>query len=222
MVNEVEGLERLRFMTSHPKDLTVDVIEAIRDCEKVCEQVHLPVQSGSTRLLKKMNRKYSKEDYLNLVEKIKAEIPDVTITTDIIVGFPGETDEDFEDTLDLVNKVKYDSAFTFIYSIREGTPAAKFDEQVDDKLKHERFNRLVEAMNKNSVEINNSYKDKTVEVLVEGVSKNDSEKLMGRTRGGKLVNITGADDSVIGQLVMVKITKPQTWSLSGEYVSLAK
>lgn len=222
MVNEIDGLERIRFMSSHPKDLTDDVILAMKECDKVCEQVHLPVQSGSTSLLKRMNRVYSKEQYLDLVEKIKREIPDVTLTTDIIVGFPGETDEDFEHTLDLARKVKYDSAFTFIYSIREGTPAAKFDEQVDESVKHERFNRLVEVMNKNSEEINNSYKGKIVEVLVEGNSKNDSEKLMGRTRGGKLVNFIGADESVIGKLIMVKITKPQTWSLSGEFIEVVR
>ncbi|WP_048569498.1 tRNA (N6-isopentenyl adenosine(37)-C2)-methylthiotransferase MiaB [Clostridium cylindrosporum] len=222
IVNEIEGLERIRYMSSHPKDLTDDVIEAMKDCDKVCEQVHLPVQSGSTRLLKKMNRKYSKEDYLALVDRIKSAIPGVTLTTDIIVGFPGETEEDFADTLDLVNKVVYDSAFTFIYSIREGTPAAKYEDQVDDKVKHERFNRLVAAMNDNSIKINNSYKDKIVEVLVEGTSKNDSTKLMGRTRGGKLVNFDGADDSVIGKLVLVKIIQPQTWSLTGEFVEVVR
>ena len=222
LVNEVEGLERIRFMTSHPKDLTDDVILAMKECDKVCEQVHLPVQSGSTGLLKKMNRKYSKESYLELVEKIKSEIEGVALTTDIIVGFPGETEEDFLDTLDLVNKVGYDSAFTFIYSIREGTPAARYEDQIDEDVKHERFNRLVNAVNENSARINNSYKDKTVEVLVEGFSKNDSTKLMGRTRGGKLVNFEGADESVIGHLVMVKITKPQTWSLSGEFVEVVR
>lgn len=222
LVNEVEGIERIRYMSPHPKDLTEDVIDAMVECDKVCEQVHLPVQSGSTRLLKKMNRKYSKEDYLALVDRIKAKIPNVTITTDIIVGFPGETEEDFLDTLDLVNKVQYDSAFTFIYSIREGTPAAKYTEQVDDEVKHERFNRLVEAMNENSARINNTYKDQEVEVLVEGVSKNDSSKLMGRTRGGKLVNFIGSDESVIGKLVMVKINQPQTWSLSGEYINTVR
>lgn len=222
LVNEVEGLERIRFMTSHPKDLTDDVILAMKECDKVCEQVHLPVQSGSTGLLKKMNRKYSKESYLELVEKIKSEIEGVALTTDIIVGFPGETEEDFLDTLDLVNKVGYDSAFTFIYSIREGTPAARYENQIDEDVKHERFNRLVNAVNENSARINNSYKDKTVEVLVEGFSKNDSTKLMGRTRGGKLVNFEGADESVIGHLVMVKITKPQTWSLSGEFVEVVR
>ncbi|MFR7935925.1 MAG: tRNA (N6-isopentenyl adenosine(37)-C2)-methylthiotransferase MiaB, partial [Clostridium perfringens] len=187
-VNEVKGLERVRFMTSHPKDLSDDVIMAIKECDKLCEQVHLPVQSGSSRILKEMNRHYDREYYLDLVKKIKSEIPDVTLTTDIIIGFPGETEEDFLDTLSLCEEVGYDSAFTFIYSRRNHTPADKMENQIPDDIKHDRFNRLVEAINKKVVIKNKEYEGKVVEVLVEGPSKNDETKLTGRTRNGKLVN----------------------------------
>lgn len=217
MVNEIDGLERIRFMTSHPKDLSDDVIYAIRDCKKICEQIHLPVQSGSSRILKIMNRSYNREQYLTLVNKIKSEIPDVSITTDIIVGFPGETEEDFEDTVKLVKEVEYDSAFTFIYSRRKYTPADKMEEQIDDRVKHERFNRLIEAVNAASSKKNKAYQDRIVEVLVEGKSKNDDTKLMGRTRTGKLVNFTGSEAS-IGKIVNVKITEAMTFSLNGETV----
>ncbi|MBM6838426.1 MiaB/RimO family radical SAM methylthiotransferase, partial [Clostridium saudiense] len=147
MINEVEGLERVRFMTSHPKDLTDDVILAIKECDKLCEQIHLPVQSGSNSILKKMNRHYTREYYMDLVNKIKQEIPGVSLTTDIIVGFPGETEEDFLETLELVKEVGYSAAFTFIYSRRNNTPADMMLNQVDDKDKHHRFDRLVKAVN---------------------------------------------------------------------------
>lgn len=216
-VNEVEGLERVRFMTSHPKDLSYDVIKAIKECDKLCEQVHLPVQSGSSRILKEMNRHYDREYYLDLVKKIKAEIPDVTLTTDIIIGFPGETEEDFLDTLSLCEEVGYDSAFTFIYSRRNHTPADKMENQIPDDIKHERFNRLVEAINKKVVLKNKEYEGKVVEVLVEGPSKNDETKMTGRTRNGKLVNFAG-DESLVGKLVDVKIVRAQPFSLIGEIV----
>lgn len=217
MINEVNGLERVRFMTSHPKDLNEDVITAIKECDKLCEQVHLPVQSGSDRILKEMNRHYDRERYMYLINKIKKEIPDVAITTDIIVGFPGETEEDFEDTLSLVNEVGYDSAFTFIYSRRNHTPADRMENQVPDDVKHERFNRLVEAVNKNVIAGNKKYEGKIVEVLVEGPSKNDETKLMGRTRNGRLVNFSG-DESLVGTLVNLKIVRAQPFSLIGELV----
>ncbi|MGL4850465.1 MAG: tRNA (N6-isopentenyl adenosine(37)-C2)-methylthiotransferase MiaB [Clostridium sp.] len=213
-INEVDGLERLRFMTSHPKDLNEDVIYAIRDCEKICEQIHLPVQSGSNRLLKVMNRHYDRERYLYLIDLIKKEIPGASITTDIIVGFPGETEEDFADTLDLVDKVKYDSAFMFIYSRRNNTPADKMENQVPDDVKHERFNRLVQLVNKNIALNNKPYEGTVQEVLVEGISKNDETKLMGRTRNGKLVNFDGDNES-IGSLVNVDIKRAQPFSLVG-------
>ena len=204
-------------MTSHPKDLSDDVIYAIRDCGKICEQIHLPVQSGSDDILKKMNRHYDREKYLSIIEKIKKEIPGVAITTDIIVGFPGESEEDFEGTLDMIKEVEYDSAFTFIYSRRKYTPADMMLNQVDDSVKHERFNRLVEVVNEICAKKNLEYEGKCVEVLVEGPSKNDDNKLMGRTRTGKLVNFTGSKDS-IGKLVNVKITKASSFSLKGEEV----
>ena len=214
-INEVEGLERIRFMTPHPKDLTKDVIMAIKECDKLCEQVHLPVQSGSNRILKKMNRNYTKESYLELVELIKKEIPGVSITTDIIVGFPGETEEDFLDTLDLAEKVEYDSAFTFIYSRRNNTPADMMLNQVPDADKHHRFDRLVKAINASVIKKNKEFEGKTVEVLVEGPSKNDETKLTGRTRNGKLVNFT-ANNAKPGDLVNVKIVRAQPFSLIGE------
>jgi tRNA-2-methylthio-N6-dimethylallyladenosine synthase len=215
MVNEIDGLERVRFMTSHPKDLSDDVIYAIRDCGKLCDQIHLPVQSGSDAILKKMNRSYTREQYLNLVRKIKEEIPGVAITTDIIVGFPGETEEDFEDTLSLAAEVEYDSAFTFIYSRRKYTPADEMEEQIEDDVKHERFNRLVELINKISMKKNKEYKGKFVEVLIEGTSKNNENRMMGRTSSGKLVNFTGSKDN-IGKITNVEITEALSFSLNGE------
>lgn len=214
-INKIQGLERIRFMTPHPKDLTDDVIEALADCEKLCEHVHLPVQSGSTRILKKMNRNYSKEKYMELVEKIRKAIPKAAITTDIIVGFPGETEADFSETLSLAENVQYDSAFTFIFSKRKGTPADEMDEQIPDDIKHERFNKLINVINASSLQKNKQYEGTIEEVLVEGPSKNDTEKLMGRTRSGKLVNFTG-DKNCIGQLVNVRITHANSFSLSGE------
>ena len=217
MINEIEGLERVRFMTSHPKDLTVDVIMAIKECDKLCEQIHLPVQSGSNSILKKMNRHYTREYYLDLVKKIKEEIPGVTLTTDIIVGFPGETEEDFQETLELVKEVGYSSAFTFIYSRRNNTPADMMLNQVSEEDKHHRFNRLVAAVNERVIAQNKAEEGNILEVLVEGNSKNDAEKLTGRTRTGRLVNFTGENVNV-GELVNVKITRAQNFSLIGEVI----
>ncbi|EHJ00017.1 (Dimethylallyl)adenosine tRNA methylthiotransferase miaB [Clostridium sp. DL-VIII] len=216
-VNEIEGIERIRFMTSHPKDLTLDVVYAIRDCDKVCEQIHLPVQSGSNRILKEMNRHYTKEQYIELAKKIREEIPDVTFSTDIIVGFPGETEEDFNETLELAKEVQYDAAFTFIYSRRNHTPADKMENQISDDVKHERFNRLVEVVNSGIAKGNKEAEGKIYEVLVEGTSKNDESKLMGRTRNGRLVNFEGGED-LIGKLVNVKIVKANSFSLIGEVI----
>jgi len=217
LVNEVDGLERIRFMTNHPKDLTDDVIEAVRDCSKVVEQVHLPVQSGSDTLLKSMNRGYSKEGYLETVRKLKERVPGVAISTDIIVGFPGETEEDFLGTLDVVETVGYDTAYTFIYSRRKHTPADRMTEQVPDKVKHERFNRLVEAVNRKSLERNSACLGNICEVLVEGQSKYDPEVLQGRTRTGKTVNFKG-EEELIGNLVKVRISKVGTFSMNGDRV----
>jgi tRNA-2-methylthio-N6-dimethylallyladenosine synthase len=213
-VNKVEGIERIRFMTSHPKDLSDELIQAMAELDKVCEHIHLPVQAGSNRILKAMNRKYTKEYYLELVEKIRKAIPDIAITTDIIVGFPGETEEDFEETLDLAKKVRYDSAFTFLYSKREGTIAAKMENQVPEEIKHERFQKLLDTLYPIFYEQNSKYENKVVEVLVEEVSKNNKEVLSGRTRTGKLVHFKGKKD-LIGKFVNVKITKPKTFTLEG-------
>lgn len=217
-VNEIDGLERIRFMTSHPKDISDEVIYAMRDCEKVCEFLHLPVQCGSTSLLKKMNRHYSKEYYLDIIEKARREIPDIAFSTDLMIGFPGETEEDVLDTIDVVRKVKYDTAFTFIYSKRKGTPAANMENQIPEQVKHERFNRVLDAVNEEIAKISESYKDKVVEVLVEGRSKTDENLLTGRTRQNKLVNFTGGNDDLVGKLVNVKITSPKSFSLQGELV----
>lgn len=216
-INEVSGLERIRFMTSHPKDLTKEVIFAIRDCEKVCEQIHLPVQSGSNRLLKKMNRHYTREEYIALVNKIKKEIPNVTITTDLIIGFPGETDEDFEETLSLAREIEYSLAFTYLYSRRNNTPADIMLNQVPDNIKHERFNKLIDVINKCVIMQNKSYEGQTLEVFVEGNSKNDETTLTGRTRNGKLVNFKGINVKP-GDLVDVKIVRAQPFSLIGQVV----
>lgn len=216
-INEIDGIERIRYMSSHPKDFSDDLISAMKDCDKVCNQLHLPVQSGSDVVLKAMNRHYTKEEYIEKINKIKSLIPDLAITTDIIVGFPGETEEDFEETLDLIRRVRYDSAFMFIYSNRKYTRADMMPNQIPDDVKHERFNRLVETVNSICAEINLTYQDKIVQVLVEGASKNDSTRLSGRTDNGKLVNFTG-DESSIGKIVNVKITKPKSFSLEGEQI----
>lgn len=220
MANEVEGLTRLRFMTSHPKDISDDVIYAMRDCEKVCEYLHLPCQSGSTPLLKKMNRHYTKEDYLRIIEKARKEIPDIAFSTDIMIGFPGETESDIDDTIDLCEKVRYDSAFTFIYSKRRGTPAAKMEDQIPDDLKHKRFDRVLDVVNRISTDINREYDARIVEVLVEGASKKIDNVLTGRTRQNKTVNFTGGDESLAGKLVDVLITEPRSFSLNGELVKI--
>ncbi|GAA0176845.1 tRNA (N6-isopentenyl adenosine(37)-C2)-methylthiotransferase MiaB [Clostridium sediminicola] len=217
-VNEVEGLERIRFMTSHPKDIHEELIQTMLECDKVCEHIHMALQSGSNRMLEKMNRKYTKEHYLGFANKAKEAIPDIAITTDIIVGYPGETEEDFEETLKLAEELQFDSAFTFLYSPREGTPAAKLkDEFIDEKTKHERFNRLLKVINKSVESRNKFYENKTVEVLVEGESKTNDSILMGRTRNFKLVNFEGSKE-LIGQLVDVKIVRAKPFSLVGEII----
>ena len=217
MINEIDGLERIRFMTSNPKDLSDELIEAFTICDKLCHNLHLPIQSGSNRVLKRMNRKYTREDYLKLIEKLRIRVPDITLSTDIIVGFPGETNEDFEETLSLVKEVEYDSAFTFIYSIRKGTPAEKFDNQVEESEKHRRFDLLVSTVNEISEKKNKVYQDRIEKILVDGVSKNNKLMLTGRTDGFKLVNFAGKKD-MIGSLVDVRITDAKTFSLLGEVI----
>lgn len=213
-LNEVEGIARIRFMTSHPKDLSDKLIQAYASCDKLCNYIHLPVQSGSSAVLKRMNRKYTREQYLELVQKLRAAVPEITISTDIIVGFPGETEADFEETLSLAEAVQYDSAFTFLYSIREGTPAAEYEDQIPEEVKHERFNRLVDLINACSARKNAAYVGRVEKVLAEGVSKKNDRMLTGRTEGFKLVDFAG-DESRIGQIVDVEITQGRTFSLAG-------
>lgn len=215
-LNEIEGLERLRFMTSNPKDISDKLIQAYKDCDKLCKAIHLPVQSGSDNVLKRMNRKYTKASYLTIIEKLKKAAPDIAITTDLIIGFPGETEEDFQETMDLIEKVRYDSAFTFIYSIRKGTPAEKYEDQIPEEIKHDRFNRLLERINQISAEINKTYEGTVQKVLVEGPSTNKKgeKTLAGRTETTKLVNFPGSED-LVGQIVNVKITEGKQFNLKG-------
>lgn len=218
LLNDIDGIERIRFMTSHPKDLSDKLVLAYKDCDKLCNSIHLPVQSGSTEILKRMNRKYTKENYLELIGKLRTAVPEIAVTTDIIVGFPGETEEDFEETLDLVRQVRFDSAFTFLYSIRKGTPAEKYAEQVPEAVKHERFNRLVELLNGISAEKNAACVGQIFDVLVEGSSKTNSRTFTGRTESGKLVNFKGTQE-LVGQIVKVKITEGKTFSLFGDILA---
>jgi len=213
--NSDNGIERIRFLTSHPKDLSDDVIKVISEGGKICEYLHLPIQSGSNRILELMNRRYTREYYIDLVNKIRKHVPGIAITTDIITGFPGETEEDFEDTLDLVETVRFDSAYTFLYSRRTGTPAASMPDQVPEDIKKARFYKLVDLQNRISREINEELKGKELEVLVEGISKTNPDTYTGRTRTNKIVNFKGHKE-MIGKLVTVKIDKIQTWSLSGK------
>ncbi|PXV95487.1 tRNA-2-methylthio-N6-dimethylallyladenosine synthase [Lachnotalea glycerini] len=203
-VEKVEGIKRIRFMTSHPKDLSDDLIEVMKNSKKICKHLHLPLQSGSTKLLEKMNRHYTKESYLNLANKIQTSIPDISITTDIIVGFPGETDRDIEETIDVVRKVRYDSAFTFIYSKRTGTPAASMENQVPEEVNKVRFERLLEAVQQVSKEKTQRFLGQVVEVLVEEVNQQDQSLMTGRMSHNTIVHFEG-DKSLIGKIVEVKL-----------------
>mgnify|MGYP002529176452 CR=1 FL=1 len=214
-IEKIDGLERIRFMTPHPKDFSDDLIEVMRTSKKVCNHIHLPLQSGSSRILKLMNRKYTKEHYLELVDKIRDRLPDVSITTDIIVGFPGETEEDFEDTLDVVRKVKYDSAYTFIYSKRTGTPAAKMENQVPEDVVKHRFNRLLATINKVSHTISARYEGQSAKALVECINDHDSSLVTGRLTNNMLVHFPG-DESLIGNIVDVKLTECKGFYYMGE------
>ena len=210
------GIPRVRFVTSHPWDFTEDMIKVISKYENIMPYIHLPIQSGSDRILAKMNRRYTKEEYINLFKTIKKYIPNCSISTDIIVGFPGETKEDFQDTLDVVKKLKYDLAYTFIYSKREGTPASSMPDSVSSAEKKERLQTLNELINKYAKENNLKYQDEVVDVLIEGHS-DKFDNLMGYTDTMKLVNIKG-DKKYIGKIVKVKITDVKTWSLDGEII----
>ena len=206
------GIERIRFMTSHPWDFDDDMINAIKENDNIMPYVHLPLQSGSNRILKLMGRRYTKEKYIELYNKLKTNIPNVSITTDIIVGFPGETEEDFNDTLDVVSTCKYDSAFTFIFSPREGTPAAKMEDNVTLEEKEKRLYKLNELVNEYANEANQRYMNQTTKVLIEGIGEKGN--LFGYTDTMKLVNVDG-DEKYIGQIVNVKINDVKTWSLDG-------
>ena len=216
-INKIEGIERIRFVSPHPKDFTDDVIDAISKCDKVCKLVHLPLQSGNTKVLKEMNRKYTKEQYLNLVDKMKAKIPNLTLSTDIIVGFPGETDEEFEDTLDVVRKVKFEQVYMFIYSRRVGTPGDRMENQVPEEIKHKRFDKLKELVESQIEENNQKYVGTIQKVLVEGESKNNQELLTGRTDSNKVVIFEG-DKNLIGEIADLKIVSEHMWYLKGEVV----
>lgn len=213
--NEIEGIRRIRYMTSHPRDFTDSLIEAIGRSEKVCRHFHLPAQSGSNNILKRMNRGYTREEYLTRIGKIRAAFPQASITTDLIVGFPGETEEDFLFTMDLVEQARFDSAFTFMFSPRSGTPAATMQGQVGTAGKKERLKRLMQIQNKISLENNQKLQGQTVEVLVEGFSKTSQKMLTGRTGTNKTVLFPGPA-ALTGRLAEVRITSPQTWVLKGE------
>ena len=214
-INSIKGIDKIRFISPHPKDFTDDVIEAIRDCNKVSKFIHLPLQSGSTQVLKVMNRVYTKEQYLHLIEKMKNVIPNVKFSTDIIVGFPGETEEDFEDTLDVVKKVKFEQIFMFIYSRRVGTPADKMENQVPEEIKHKRFDRLKALYEEIIVENNKEYIGSIQEILVEGYSKTNHNFLTGRTDSNKVIIFEG-DSNLIGKVAKVKIISEHMWYLKGE------
>jgi tRNA-2-methylthio-N6-dimethylallyladenosine synthase len=211
--DDVEGIERIRFTSPHPKDFRAPVVAALAECDAVCEHVHLPLQSGSTRVLKRMRRTYDRDRYLRLVDTLRAAVPDLALGTDIIVGFPGETDEDYEETLEVVEAVRYDSAFTFIYSPRAGTEAAAMTDQVPDEVKHDRLERLVEVVQRIAAERNEERVGRIEEVLVEGASRTDASLLRGRTRRNTTVNFTGA--ACPGDLVDVLVEVSTSTTLRG-------
>ena len=208
------GIERVRFVTSHPWDFNDDMINIIAKYDNIMPYIHLPLQSGSSRILKLMGRRYTKEEYLELYNKLRSKVPNCSITTDIIVGFPGETEEDFNETLDVVEKCKYDSAFTFIFSPRIGTPACRMLDETPKEVKEQRLYKLNDLVNKYAKEANDNYENKVVKVLLEGYSSKDKDMLMGYTETMKLVNVK-ADSKYIGQIVDVKITDVKTWSMDG-------
>ena len=216
-INKIDGIERIRFVSPHPKDFTDDVIDAIAECDKVCKLVHLPLQSGNTNVLKTMNRKYTKEQYLELVEKMKAKIPNLTLSTDIIVGFAGETDEEFEDTLDVVKKVCFEQVYMFIYSRRVGTPGDKMENQIPEEIKHKRFDKLKALVESQISENNQKYVGTTQKVLIEGESKNNKELLTGRTDSNKVVIFEGSEE-LIGQMIDVQIVSEHLWYLKGKLI----
>lgn len=214
-LNEIKELERIRFTTSHPKDLTSDIIQAVADSESICEHFHLPIQSGSNKILKLMNREYTKEAYLDIIKNIRTAMPECSITTDIMVGFPGEGEQEFLETFETFKKIEFDQAYMFIFSPRGDTPASKLKDSETKEAKKERFLRLVDLQNNITSNKNKSLEGKTFEILVEGRSKKNPQRLTGRTRTNRIVNFHGEED-LIGKLVKIKITKSQSYSLIGE------
>ncbi len=217
-IDKVDGIERIRYMTSHPRDMNDKVIETIKNSNKICEHFHLPIQSGCNEILKEMNRGYTVEYYKELVQKIRTALPNASITTDLIMGFPGETPDHFAETLELIKAIKYDAAYTFLYSKRSGTPAATMLNQVELSDKKKRLQALMAVQNDISLNINKSYEGKVVEVMVEGPSKSDKTRFTGRTRTNKIVIWDKQGDEATGDLINVKITKAQTWVLNGELI----
>ncbi len=216
-IEKIDGIERIRFMTSHPKDLSDELIEVMASSKKICKQLHLPVQSGSSRILKIMNRRYDKEHYLGLVDKIKKVIPDISLTTDIIVGFPGETEEDFEETMDVVRKVQYDSAFTFIYSKRSGTPAAAMEDQIPEDVVKERFDRLLAEVQKGANERTRRFEGQIQKALVEDVNSQLEGYVTGRLESSMVVHFEG-DASLIGKIVDVELTEAKGFYFQGRQI----
>ena len=217
-LDKIDGIKRISFMTSHPKDLSEELIDAMAQCEHVSNQLHLPVQSGSDRILRLMNRKYTRAHYMDLVRSIREHIPDIGLSTDLIVGFPGETDEDFEDTLSLCREIGFASAFTFIYSKRSGTPAASMPEQVPLKIKRERIMKLIEVVEEGALRVSRNYLGKEYEVLVESLSRRSGSMLSGRTSCGRTVTFKG-EPSLIGSFANVKITQIKKNTLAGELIN---
>ncbi|MGM0368900.1 MAG: tRNA (N6-isopentenyl adenosine(37)-C2)-methylthiotransferase MiaB [Bacillota bacterium] len=217
-INQFDNLERIRYMTPHPRDFTDKLIDTMSNLDKVCEQFHIPVQSGSNRILKEMNRGYTREDYIELINKIRAKNPNAAISTDTIIGFPGETEEDFQKTIELYNELQFDMAYTFKYSQRSGTPAAKRENQITEEIKKERLQYLMDLQSDISACKNKELVGQTLEVLVDGTSKNNPDKLSGRTRTNKIVIFEG-DENLTGQLVNVMIKKAHSWTLFGKLVN---
>ncbi len=223
-VCRIDGIERVRFMTSHPKDISDELIRTMAEEKKICKQLHLPIQSGSDRILKAMNRKYTRAEYMEKLRKIRAAMPDIVLTTDIICGFPGETNEDFAETLSVLREAEYDMIFSFIYSKRVGTPAAEMPDCLTDEEKHKNFDEMIKVQNEISKKKNLEYLNTDQIVLIEGRSKTDPETVTGRTEGGKIVNIScpgmsgGEKDALTGELLSVRIMGARTWSLQGEYI----
>ena len=216
-VEKIEGLERIRFMTSHPKDLSDELIEVMAESKKICTHLHLPLQSGSTDILSRMNRRYTKEKYLELAAKIKEKLPGISLTTDIIVGFPGETEEDFEETLDVVRKVRYDSVYSFIYSKRTGTPAAAMENQVPEEVVKERFNRLLKTIQGISKEIMDSKVGEVVDVLMEEINDHDASLVTGRLSSNAVVHCPGTKEC-IGKICKVRLAESKGFYFMGEMI----